>query len=118
MSAFLVSEKTLRALAVDEPKSRDVEYNTRAVKAMSYSAWLTARPETVQLLHEWSSAWASAAMRTDKGKPRGIIPPSIPDPRPNQLLDLSIPPPRSLSLRRLAPPVHRERCTSVSWSAA
>ena len=31
----------------------------------------------VRLLHEWSQAWAQAAQRTDKGKPAGLIPPSI-----------------------------------------
>lgn len=59
------------------PKGRDVEYNTRAVQPMRYLAWRTQDPEIIELLHQWSLAWVSAALRTDKGKPKGIIPPSI-----------------------------------------
>jgi hypothetical protein len=29
------------------------------------------------MLHEWSTAWAAAATGTDKGKPAGIVPPSV-----------------------------------------
>jgi hypothetical protein len=61
----------------EPPKNRDVEYNTRAVKAVRYLAWKTGDPQATKLLHEWSLAWVSAAMRTDKGKPAGIIPASV-----------------------------------------
>ncbi|MGE3641161.1 MAG: hypothetical protein AB7G28_21575 [Pirellulales bacterium] len=61
----------------DEPRGRDVEYNSRAVQAVRYLAWRRGDPEVVRLLHEWSEAWVSAALRTDKGKPRGLIPASI-----------------------------------------
>ncbi len=64
-------------IETDPPKNRDVEYNTRAVKAVRYLAWKTGDPHAITLLHEWSLAWASAAMRTDKGKPAGIIPASV-----------------------------------------
>jgi hypothetical protein len=59
------------------PKNRDVEMNTRAVKAVRYFAWKTADKKTTELLHQWASAWVDAALRTDKGKPAGIIPPSV-----------------------------------------
>lgn len=59
------------------PKNRDVSYNTRAVKAVRYLAWKTGDPNTIERLSEWSRAWANAALRTDKGKPRGILPASI-----------------------------------------
>jgi hypothetical protein len=59
------------------PRDRDLEMNTRALKAVRYLAWKTRDPDVIQTLHEWSSAWAHAAMRTDKGKPAGIIPASI-----------------------------------------
>lgn len=59
------------------PKNRDVHYNARATKAVRYLAWRTRDPEVIRSLHEWSSAWAHAAMRANKGKPRGIIPASI-----------------------------------------
>lgn len=65
------------AVEAAEPKGRDLEYNSRAVKAVRY---LTARrpdPQIVKLLHEWSLAWVEAAMRTDKGKPKGIFPASV-----------------------------------------
>jgi hypothetical protein len=64
-------------LETDEPKGRDLEYNTRAVQPMRYLAWRHPDPKLVTLLHEWSTSWAEAAMRTDKGKPKGLIPASI-----------------------------------------
>ncbi len=64
-------------VATEEPKGRDLEYNCRAVQAIRYLAWRRPDPEVVQLLHEWSVAWVSAALRTDKGKPKGIIPASV-----------------------------------------
>jgi len=65
------------AVAADEPRGRDVEYNTRAARGIRYLAWRRPNAELEMLLHQWSAAWVSAAMRTDKGKPRGIIPPSV-----------------------------------------
>lgn len=64
---------------VDErpPRNRDLEYNCRAVKAVRYLAWKTADRQVIDALREWSQAWVSAAMRTDKGKPKGIIPASV-----------------------------------------
>jgi hypothetical protein len=59
------------------PKDRDVEYTARAARALRYLAWRRPDPHVEKLLHEWSQAWVSAALRTDKGKPRGIIPPSV-----------------------------------------
>jgi hypothetical protein len=67
------------ATTVDEepPRNRDVEYNTRAVKALRYLAWKTGDPHVLQRLIEWADAWLADAERTDKGKPRGIIPASV-----------------------------------------
>lgn len=64
---------------VDEqpPRNRDQAYNSRAVKAVRYYAWKTGDQEVIDALNEWSDAWLSAAMRTDKGKPEGIIPASV-----------------------------------------
>ena len=59
------------------PRNRDVPMNSRAVMAVRYLAWKTGDTEAIKTLHEWSLAWVNAAMRTDKGKPAGIIPPSI-----------------------------------------
>ena len=65
------------AIETEPPKDRDVEYTARAARSLRYLAWRRPNPEVVRLLHEWSQGWASAAMRTDKGKPRGIVPPSV-----------------------------------------
>lgn len=59
------------------PKNRDVEYNTRAVKAARYLAWKTGDPHVIEVLYEWSRAWVDAAERTDKGKPAGVLPATI-----------------------------------------
>jgi hypothetical protein len=59
------------------PHDRDLGYNSRAVKAMRYLVWRRPDPHVTQLLHEWARAWAQAALRTDKGKPRGLIPASV-----------------------------------------
>lgn len=64
---------------IDErpPRNRDLEMNTRATKAVRYYASLTQDAEVIAALHEWARAWAAAAMRTDKGKPAGLIPASV-----------------------------------------
>ncbi|HEX7070809.1 MAG TPA: glycoside hydrolase family 88 protein, partial [Rhodothermales bacterium] len=65
------------ALETDPPKDRDVNYNARATKALRFLAHETGDAHVIDLLHEWSLAWAHAATRTDKGKPPGILPASI-----------------------------------------
>ncbi|MDQ7817386.1 MAG: hypothetical protein RDU14_10225 [Melioribacteraceae bacterium] len=64
---------------VDErpPRNRDVDYNTRALKPLRYIAWSSRNPHFINLLNEWSEAWLYVAFKTDKGKPRGIIPSSV-----------------------------------------
>ena len=66
-----------KEIATDEPKNRDLEYNSRATKAIRYLTLQRRDATTIRLLHEWSQAWVSAALRTDKGKPKGIIPASV-----------------------------------------
>ena len=65
--------------AIDErpPRNRDLEMNTRAVKAVRYYAQITRDPEVIRALHEWSQSWVHVAMQTDKGKPKGIMPASV-----------------------------------------
>ncbi len=65
------------SVRTDPPRDRDVEMNSRAVKAVRYLAWKSRDPIVIETLHEWSLAWVKAALRTDKGKPAGIIPASI-----------------------------------------
>mgnify|MGYP000155522826 FL=1 len=60
------------------PKNRDVQYNARAMQPLRY--WLWRYPEDKQVrdaLYDWSMAWATIAASTAKGKPKGILPPSI-----------------------------------------
>jgi hypothetical protein len=61
----------------DPPKNRDVEMNTRAVKAVRYYAWKTGDEELIKYLHDWSRAWVASSLQNDKNKPIGIIPASI-----------------------------------------
>ena len=69
----------LGATGIDErpPRNRDVEMNSRALKPLRYLAWATRDARYVRLTEEWARAWLSASLRTDKGKPAGIIPASI-----------------------------------------
>ena len=61
----------------EPPRDRDVAYNTRATKAVRYLAWRTCDEAASVALNEWSRAWVSAALRTDKGKPFGVFPASV-----------------------------------------
>ena len=65
------------AIVSDPPKNRDVPMNARATKAVRWLAWLRNDPAAVNLLHAWSTTWAKAALRTDKGKPAGLFPASL-----------------------------------------
>lgn len=67
------------ALTIDErpPRNRDIPMNARAAKAVYYYAWNTQDQATITALHQWAKAWLYGAMRTDKGKPAGLIPASI-----------------------------------------
>ncbi|MFA8342488.1 MAG: hypothetical protein ACEPO8_05895 [Rhodothermaceae bacterium] len=64
---------------VDErpPRNRDVDYNARAVKPLRYLAWYTRNPKFVKLLEEWSMGWVHTALKTEKGKPIGVLPSSV-----------------------------------------
>jgi len=60
------------------PRNRDVDYNARALKALRY--YLFRYPEaerTKILLQDWATTWRQAALRSDKNKPIGVLPPSI-----------------------------------------
>ena len=74
---FKSSWYSSREIDTRPPRNRDVGYNTRTVKALRYLAWITMDKKYIQLLSEWSNAWLYASLKIDKGKPKGIIPPSI-----------------------------------------
>lgn len=61
----------------EPPKNRDVPYTTRAAKAVRYYAWKSQDPGTLEALTEWADAWFEVSQKTDKGKPKGIIPASV-----------------------------------------
>lgn len=59
------------------PRDRDVPMNARAVKGLRYAAFLSRDPSVLDPLTEWSRAWRDIAARDDKGKPAGVVPPSV-----------------------------------------
>lgn len=62
---------------MEEPKNRDVSYNARATKAVRYYSWKTNDSDTRKALIEWADSWLNISKSTQKGKPVGIIPPSV-----------------------------------------
>ena len=70
-------------IETEEPKNRDVIYNGRAVKAVRYYAWKTGDAPTKKALIEWADSWYKVSQETSKGKPVGIIPPSVEFPTEN-----------------------------------
>jgi hypothetical protein len=61
----------------EKPKDCDVSYNTRTVKAIRWLAWYNRHPQALKFLKEWGDSWLEDCMRTDKGKPKGIVPAAI-----------------------------------------
>lgn len=59
------------------PKDCDLEMNTRTVKAALWLAWYNRHPFVLQFLKEWSDSWLEDCLRTDKGKPKGVVPAAI-----------------------------------------
>ncbi len=59
------------------PRNCDVEMNARTVSAARWLAWYNRHPFAMQFIREWSDAWLEDCMRTDKGKPYGIVPAAI-----------------------------------------
>ncbi|RIA46940.1 hypothetical protein DFR49_1502 [Hephaestia caeni] len=59
------------------PRDRDVPMNARAVKAVRFYANTTGDAATKRALLDWSRMWAKATLSIDKGKPAGVVPPSI-----------------------------------------
>lgn len=62
---------------MEDPKNRDVSYNARAAKAVRYYSWKTNDSDTKTALIEWADSWLNISKSTQKGKPEGIIPPSV-----------------------------------------
>ncbi|NJN33416.1 MAG: hypothetical protein HC817_03335 [Saprospiraceae bacterium] len=69
----------LSSTAVDTatPRNRDLPFSCLAAKPMRFLAWKTGDSHTLELLHEWAKTWRDLSLSTAKGKPRGIVPPSV-----------------------------------------
>lgn len=74
---FKSSWYSATAIDTTSPKDCDVEMNTRTVKAIRWLAWYNRHPLAMKFLREWTDAWYDDCMRTDKGKPKGIVPAAI-----------------------------------------
>jgi len=59
------------------PKDCDVPMNTRTVKAARWLAWYNRHPVVTRFLREWGDAWLEDCLRTDNGKPHGVVPPAV-----------------------------------------
>jgi hypothetical protein len=55
----------------------DAYINYRATLPASWAWWYNANPDLDDLFVRWATAWAEDGMRTDDGKPQGVIPASI-----------------------------------------
>ena len=51
--------------------------NTRTVKAALWLAWYNRHPFVMQFLREWGDSWLEDCLRTEKGKPKGIVPAAV-----------------------------------------
>lgn len=59
------------------PRDRDVGMNARAAKAVRFHVNASDDPVAKSALIDWSRMWARATLSTEKGKPAGVVPPSI-----------------------------------------
>jgi hypothetical protein len=74
---FKSSWYSYKAIDQRPPRDCDVPMNTRTVKAARWLAWYNQHPQAMQFLKEWGDAWLEDCLRTDKGKPYGIVPSAI-----------------------------------------
>lgn len=59
------------------PFACDTHYHVRATKPGLWAAWYSGLPSAMKLLTEWADAWHADAMRTDRGKPKGVMPSAV-----------------------------------------
>ncbi|MEZ4773603.1 MAG: hypothetical protein R3D00_10510 [Bacteroidia bacterium] len=65
------------AMREGPPFGVDVPMNTRATLPGLWAAWYSHNPQLVQLFTEWGKAWVEDAARTEKGKPKGLLPAAV-----------------------------------------
>lgn len=59
------------------PRDRDVPMNARAAKSVRFYVNSSGDADTKRAMLDWSRMWARASLSNDKGKPVGVVPPSI-----------------------------------------
>jgi len=59
------------------PFACDTHYHVRAAKPGLWAMWYTGLPEATELFTQWADAWYEDAMRTDRGKPKGVMPSAV-----------------------------------------
>ena len=59
------------------PFACDTHYHVRATKPGLWAAWYSGLSSAMKLLTEWADAWHADAMRTDRGKPKGVMPSAV-----------------------------------------
>lgn len=64
---------------VDEgrPRAVDVPMNARAAEPGRWLCWYNHNPALVRLFEDWGKAWVEDALRTEKGKPQGVVPAAV-----------------------------------------
>ncbi len=64
-------------MLTEAPYGVDVPMNARATLTGLWATWYNHNPQLVRLFKKWGYAWADAAARTDKGKPKWIFPAAV-----------------------------------------
>jgi len=72
-SAYFSSTNML----TEPPYGVDVPMNARATLTGLWATWYNHNPQLLRLFKEWGYAWADAAARTDKDKPKWIFPSAV-----------------------------------------
>ncbi len=74
---FKTSWYSATELDLRPPRDCDVPMNARTVQMARWLAWYNRHPAAMQFLREWTDGWLEDCLRTDKGKPYGIVPAAI-----------------------------------------
>lgn len=74
---FRSSEIGAFSVGARQKEAVDLPYHARAVVPGLWAAWYNGNPTIKGLFREWGNAWVEDAMRTDRGKPRGVLPAAI-----------------------------------------
>ncbi len=73
LSSYIGADSVVRT----PPFSVDHTMNARAMESGLWGVWYNRNTSGMKLLVEWGRAWVADAMRQDRGKPRGLLPPAV-----------------------------------------